>query len=70
MNLPSDQISHEIATDNASQYLTFIMDGEEYGIDILRVQGIQGWDTVTEIPNTPVYILGVINLRGAGCANH
>jgi purine-binding chemotaxis protein CheW len=47
-----------------SQYLTFILAGEEYGIDILRVQEIKGWDTVATIPNTPAYIKGVINLRG------
>jgi len=47
------------------QYLTFILNGEEYGVDILRVQEIKGWDTVTPIPNTPCYIKGVINLRGA-----
>lgn len=46
------------------QYLTFIMAEEEYGVDILRVQEIRGWDTVTPIPNTPEYIKGVINLRG------
>ena len=49
----------------SSQYLTFILAEEEYAIDILRVQGIQGWDKVTAIPNTPEYILGVINLRGS-----
>jgi len=48
----------------SAEYLTFIMDGEEYGIDILRVQGIQGWGPITPIPNTPDYIHGVINLRG------
>ena len=47
------------------QYLTFILAGEEYGVDILRVQEIKGWDKVTHIPNTPDYLLGVINLRGA-----
>jgi purine-binding chemotaxis protein CheW len=47
-----------------NQYLTFILAGEEYGIDILRVQEIKGWDTVATIPNTPAYIKGVINLRG------
>ena len=52
------------ADDNAEQYLTFMLGGEEYGVDILRVQGIQGWDEVTPIPNTPSYLLGVINLRG------
>ena len=47
------------------QYLTFILAGEEYGVDILRVQEIKGWDKVTQIPNTPDFMLGVINLRGA-----
>lgn len=46
------------------QYLTFILADEEYGVDILRVQEIKGWDSVTPIPNTPVFIKGVINLRG------
>jgi purine-binding chemotaxis protein CheW len=49
---------------NCEQLLTFILAGEEYGVDILRVQEIKGWDTVTPIPNTPEHILGVINLRG------
>ena len=49
---------------DAEQFLTFMLSGEEYGVDILRVQEIKGWDTVTKIPNTPDYIRGVINLRG------
>lgn len=48
----------------AEQFLTFYLAGEEYGVDILRVQEIKGWDMATEIPNTPDYIQGVINLRG------
>lgn len=51
--------------DANGQYLTFILAGEEYGVDILRVQEIKGWDAVTPIPNTPDYVKGVINLRGA-----
>lgn len=47
-----------------SQYLTFMLDGAEYGVDILRVQEIKGWDTATRIPNSPDYVMGVINLRG------
>lgn len=50
--------------ENTEQYLTFILSGEEYGVDILRVQEIKGWDAVTQIPNTPKYVRGVINLRG------
>jgi len=49
---------------DTDQYLTFILSDEEYGVDILRVQEIKGWDSVTPIPNTPDYIKGVINLRG------
>ena len=52
-------------TGDEDQYLTFMLDGEEYGVDILRIQEIKGWDRITHIPNTPAYMLGVINLRGA-----
>ncbi|HTR00441.1 MAG TPA: chemotaxis protein CheW [Candidatus Acidoferrum sp.] len=55
-------------TDNAreelNQYLTFILDGEEYGVPILKVNGIQGYEKTTPIPNSPGYVLGIINLRG------
>jgi purine-binding chemotaxis protein CheW len=51
------------ATD-AAQFLTFVCAGEEYGVDILRVQEIKGWDGVTRVPYTPDYLLGVMNLRG------
>src|SRR5271156_1177492 len=53
------------AAETSEQYLTFMLAGEEYGVDILRVQEIKGWDKVTRIPHTPDYVLGVINLRGA-----
>ena len=54
---------HDLAV-GMDQYLTFIMADEEYGVDILRVQEIKGWDSVTPLPNTPPYVKGVINLRG------
>jgi len=47
------------------QYLTFRLADEQYGVEILRVQTIQGWERVTPLPGTPDYVLGVINLRGA-----
>ncbi len=46
------------------QYLTFCLAGEEYGVNILKVQEIKGWSEVTPMPNTPEAVLGVINLRG------
>ena len=47
------------------QQLTFSLAGEEYGVDILTVREIRGWTRVTRIPQTPAYVLGVLNLRGA-----
>ncbi|MEI2779876.1 MAG: chemotaxis protein CheW [Candidatus Competibacter sp.] len=47
------------------QYLTFSLAGEEYGIDILKVQEIRGWAPVTKVPNAPAFVRGVMNLRGA-----
>lgn len=46
------------------QYLTFYMNKEEYGVDILCVQEIRGWENTTPLPNSPEHIKGVINLRG------
>ena len=55
----------EEPTAGVEQYLTFQLAGEEYGVDILRVQEIKGWEKATRIPHAPHYVLGVINLRGA-----
>ncbi|MFA6014945.1 MAG: chemotaxis protein CheW [Gallionellaceae bacterium] len=46
------------------EFLTFTLGAEEYGMDILKVQEIRGYDAVTAIANTPSFIKGVINLRG------
>jgi purine-binding chemotaxis protein CheW len=48
----------------AREFLTFRLGDEEYGIDILKVQEIRGYEAVTAIANTPAFIKGVINLRG------
>jgi purine-binding chemotaxis protein CheW len=47
------------------QFLMFCLGSEEYGIDILKVQEIRGYGQVTRIANTPAFIKGVTNLRGA-----
>jgi purine-binding chemotaxis protein CheW len=46
------------------EYLTFRLGSEEYGIDILKVQEIRGYDAVTRIAGAPDFLKGVINLRG------
>jgi purine-binding chemotaxis protein CheW len=52
------------STDTFSEFLTFTLGTEEYGVDILKVQEIRGYGTVTRIPEAPEFIKGVINLRG------
>ena len=47
-----------------NEYLTFTLGKEEYGIDILKVQEIRGYEAVTRIANAPEFIKGVVNLRG------
>ncbi len=49
---------------NGNEVLAFTLGQEEYGIDILKVQEIRGYDAVTRIANAPEFIKGVINLRG------
>ncbi|MGZ8919059.1 MAG: chemotaxis protein CheW [Methylobacter sp.] len=46
------------------QFLTFQLAGEAYGVEILKVQEIRGWEAVRVIPDTPDFIKGVLNLRG------
>lgn len=46
------------------EYLTFRLDQEEYGIDILKVQEIRGYETPTRIAHAPPFLKGVVNLRG------
>lgn len=54
----------DLATATARKYLTFRLDNEEYGIDILKVQEIRGYEAPTRITNAPDFIKGVVNLRG------
>ena len=56
--------NHGTLPSGEEQYLTFRLDGQEYGIAILKVQEIKGWDRMTPIPNSPPYVKGVLNLRG------
>ena len=53
------------ASHTANEFLTFKLGSEEYGIEILKVQEIRGYDAVTTIARSPAFIKGVINLRGA-----
>ncbi len=54
----------DTASSGAREYLTFRLDQEEYGIDILKVQEIRGYEPPTRIAHAPEFIKGVVNLRG------
>jgi len=64
MNAAPQQLIDEADAAGLAQYLTFLCAGEEYGVEILCVQEIKGWEGVTRVPYTPPYLLGVMNLRG------
>lgn len=53
------------AAQKIDQYLTFELADQYYGVEILRVQEIKGWEKPTRLPHSPDYVQGVINLRGA-----
>ncbi|MEZ5427216.1 MAG: chemotaxis protein CheW [Pyrinomonadaceae bacterium] len=61
-NSTQNQVSTEKV--NGGKFLTFFLQNEEYGIEILRVQEIIGLMPITRIPRTPDFVRGVINLRG------
>lgn len=49
---------------DAHEYLSFTLGNEEYGVEILKVQEIRGYDSVTRLPGAPEFIKGAVNLRG------
>lgn len=62
--VPDRRLPGDLYASDGTQYLTFELAGECYGVDILQVQEIRGWETATRIPNAPGFVLGVVNLRG------
>jgi purine-binding chemotaxis protein CheW len=59
-----DPQKHVTSGVTGGEYLAFTLGDEEYGINILKVKEIRGYETVTKIANLPDFIKGVINLRG------
>jgi purine-binding chemotaxis protein CheW len=52
------------AREATREVLVFVLGAEEYGVDILKVQEIRGYEKVMPIPSAPAYLKGVVNLRG------
>jgi purine-binding chemotaxis protein CheW len=64
MNATNNVVTPSGSPVAANEFLAFTLGREEYGIDILKVQEIRGYDAVTKIANAPDFIKGVVNLRG------
>jgi len=73
VNGPSAQVADPTAgydgerpihSGETAQYISFTIGNEEYGVDIMAVREIKGWTNTTPLPNTPDYMVGVLNLRG------
>lgn len=60
--MPNESLAH--AERGGRKFLAFTLGKEEYGIDILKVQELRGYEVVTHIANAPEFIKGVVNLRG------
>ena len=54
----------EKKTQESQQFLTFLLDDQEYGLEIFKIREIRGYAPVTPIPNVPPHVRGVMNLRG------
>jgi purine-binding chemotaxis protein CheW len=57
-------IAKRETTIESSQFLTFLLDEQEYGLELFKIQEIRGYAPVTPIPNVPAHVRGVMNLRG------
>ncbi len=60
----STAVAEEGAPVETRQFITFTINAEEYGVDIMAVREIKGWTPTSPIPKAPPHVLGVMNLRG------
>ena len=63
-NLPEIRVEGKDAAHEIIQLVSFELDREEYGIEVLKVREIIRMITITHMPNSPQYVEGIINLRG------
>lgn len=61
--MSSDQANEQLS-DSSQEYLTFTLGQEQYGVDILKVKEIRGWETLREMHDVPDYVKGVLDFRG------
>ena len=62
---PNANTQAESRTSVPTQFVSFAIEDEQYGVDIMAVREIKGWSEITHLPRQPEYVRGVLNLRGA-----
>ena len=62
--MSSNSANNDQMADSSSEYLTFSLGDDQYGIDILKVKEIRGWETLRELHGAPDYVKGVLDFRG------
>lgn len=60
----SDEKRNENSNDEILQWVTFRLDNEKYGINVMQVQEVLRYSEIAPVPGAPTYVLGIINLRG------
>jgi len=55
----------DTGTTGPTQFISFAIGEDQYGVDIMAVREIKGWSEITHLPRQPDYMRGVLNLRGA-----
>lgn len=60
----TENYTGDTAVNSTEQYVTFLINNETYGIEVLKVKEIVGMTNITPVPNSEKYLKGVINLRG------
>lgn len=64
MNVNASMDGEAVTHENTNEFLTFVLGDEHYGLEIMQVKEIRGYEEVTKIANAPDFIKGVLNLRG------
>lgn len=56
--------AEKVVDDPILQWVTFLLEGEVYGINVMQVQEVLRYSEIAPVPGAPSYVLGIINLRG------
>ncbi len=62
--MASNTVTNKTGEDPVLQWVTFRLDGETYGINVMQVQEVLRYTEIAAVPGAPAYVLGIINLRG------